>query len=133
MTITEASRFQMYTRLIETLGQEEASTMMEHLPPVGWANVVFTEDVRQSDLLSSTRHQHSVDYLSLRIDQLAVELRSEIAHLGIELRSEMAQLAAELRLEISTAILKQTKWIITTMIAFNSITIAACIAVVKLL
>ena len=41
MTITDESRFHLHQRLAEVLGQEEASTLMEHLPPLGWAGVVL--------------------------------------------------------------------------------------------
>lgn len=37
MAITEGHRHQLHRRLEEVLGAEEATTLMEHLPPVGWA------------------------------------------------------------------------------------------------
>ena len=45
MTITDESRFHLHQRLAEVLGQEEASTLMEHLPPVGWADVATRRDL----------------------------------------------------------------------------------------
>ncbi len=92
MPITETSRFQMYTRLIDTLGQEEASTMMEHLPPVGWADVVTIEDLRRSDLLSTTEHQHAKDLLYSHMDHVAASLRNDMAQLEASIRNDMAQL-----------------------------------------
>jgi hypothetical protein len=46
MAVDERRRQQMYRKLEELLGPEEASTLMEHLPPVGWSDVV-----RQSDIV----------------------------------------------------------------------------------
>jgi len=45
MAITEQSRHALHQRLDETLGPEEATTLMEHLPPVGWADVATKTDL----------------------------------------------------------------------------------------
>ena len=45
MAITEHSRHRMYQRLEEVLGHEEAAVLMEHLPPVGWADVATKRDL----------------------------------------------------------------------------------------
>jgi hypothetical protein len=46
MAVDERRRQQMYRRLEEILGPEEAGTLMEYLPPVGWSDVA-----RKSDLV----------------------------------------------------------------------------------
>ena len=52
MAITEEARFQLFEKLRKALGAEEAATLMEHLPPVGWADVATSRDVAllRSDL-----------------------------------------------------------------------------------
>jgi hypothetical protein len=45
MAITEAGRHRMYGRLEAVLGQEDAAMLMEHLPPVGWADVATKRDL----------------------------------------------------------------------------------------
>lgn len=45
MAITEQSRKNMYQRLEEVLGDDHAATLMEHLPPVGWADVATKQDL----------------------------------------------------------------------------------------
>lgn len=45
MAITEASRHKLFQRLEELLGTEQAATLMEHLPPVGWADVATKRDL----------------------------------------------------------------------------------------
>jgi hypothetical protein len=39
MAVDERSRHELYRRLEDVLGPEAATTLIEHLPPVGWADV----------------------------------------------------------------------------------------------
>ena len=45
MAISEESRHQLHNRLDVVLGPAEASTLMAHLPPVGWADVATKHDL----------------------------------------------------------------------------------------
>lgn len=45
MTISEQARHELYLRLEEALGGEAATTLMEHLPPVGWSDVATKRDL----------------------------------------------------------------------------------------
>ena len=45
MAITEHARHQLYAKLESVLGADEAATLMEHLPPVGWADVATKRDL----------------------------------------------------------------------------------------
>lgn len=45
MVLDERSRHELYLRLEATLGTDAADTMMEHLPPVGWADVATRRDL----------------------------------------------------------------------------------------
>lgn len=46
MSITEASRFQLRTAIGQILSEEAADTLMELLPPVGWADVATKTDLQ---------------------------------------------------------------------------------------
>lgn len=59
MAITEENRHRLYQRLEELLGSAEAATLMEHLPPVGWADVATKRDLdhlAQTAALDFQRH-----------------------------------------------------------------------------
>lgn len=45
MATDDRRRHQLYLRLEEVLGPEPASTTMEQLPPVGWADVATKRDL----------------------------------------------------------------------------------------
>lgn len=50
MAISEESRHHLYQHLDEVLGPEDATTLMEHLPPVGWADVATKRDLEMLEL-----------------------------------------------------------------------------------
>ena len=77
MAITEEERHRLYLRLEEVLGPEQATTLMEHLPPVGWADVATKRDI--DTLAVATKRD---------IDALAAKTTAEIQGLGHELRAE---------------------------------------------
>jgi len=45
MATDERTRHLLHQRLEEVLGPEEAATLMEQLPPVGWADVATKRDL----------------------------------------------------------------------------------------
>ena len=45
MAMTEEQRHELYTRLEEVLGMGPATTLMEGMPPVGWADVATKRDL----------------------------------------------------------------------------------------
>jgi hypothetical protein len=70
VAITEQARHRMYKHLEELMGAEDAGTLMEHLPPVGWADVATKRDIEMLEL--------KMDNLELRFEaKLANALRSQ--------------------------------------------------------
>jgi hypothetical protein len=111
MSITEASRFQLRTAIGQILDEEAADTLMELLPPVGWADVATKTDL-----------QHVRD-----------ELKGDIQNLRDEMKAEMRALQLTIEIAIEKRIPEQTKWLITTMMAMNTVMLAAAVALSKLI
>ncbi|MDZ7678746.1 MAG: hypothetical protein U5K29_09345 [Acidimicrobiales bacterium] len=53
MATTEHARHQLYRRLIDTIGPDEADTLMEFLPPAGWADVTTKTDLHHQNELAA--------------------------------------------------------------------------------
>jgi hypothetical protein len=93
MAMTEERRLELYEAMKEKLGVNPATTFMEAMPPVGWADVATKRDL---DAL-----EERIDYrLQLLRSELRAELRSEIGGLRAELHSEIGSLRAEFRSDI---------------------------------
>ena len=64
MAVSEESRYALMRRLEEVLGRDEAVTLIEHLPPVGWADVATKRDLEHLELRLTSR----MDVLESRFD-----------------------------------------------------------------
>jgi hypothetical protein len=94
MAVDERRRHEMYLAFEELVGAEVAATMMEHLPPVGWADV-------------GTRHD---------LEREVAVLRAEM-HAGFaDFRAEMHAGCAELRTEIARSSQRVLMWTLGMMI-----------------
>ena len=94
MTITDGSRHQLHLSLDQTIGEENAAVLMEHLPPVGWADVATRRDLDHQTLLIKKD-------MELLGAELRGELGGEMAELRTELRGEMGELRTDMvRLEV---------------------------------
>ena len=102
MSITSGERHDLHTRLAEILGEDHANTLMEHLPPVGWADVATKRDLDNVEVALSGDIANLGTQLRSELAAQGSELRSEIATLGTELRGEIATQGSELRGEIAT-------------------------------
>jgi anti-sigma factor RsiW len=78
MTISDETRYQLHQRLDDVLGPDEASTLMAHLPRVGWADIATRRD----------------------LDHAVAELRGEMQTGFAELRGEMHTGFGEARAEL---------------------------------
>ena len=89
MVVDDRSRYELHQKLDQVLGTEAASTLMAHLPPVGWADVATKHDLAQRD----ERLELRLAVTDARIGTLneAVDARFE----GVDARFE----AVEARIE----------------------------------
>ena len=97
MAISEDRRHEMYEGLIEALGRERATTLMEHLPPVGWADVATKRDLDQQTLVLRRDMEAEFGKFRAEIASVRAELGSEIASVRTEIAAAEARFERALR------------------------------------
>ncbi len=85
MSITEESRHLLFQALEAALGRAQAVTLMEHLPPVGWADVATKRDL--DHLETTLRTEMRADRAELRAD--LADLRADLAETRADLINAM--------------------------------------------
>ena len=88
MALTHAQRTSMFNALAQAMGQDDAETLMEHLPPSGWANVATKEDLMaiSADLRAGFAETNAA--IAAGLAQAAVE-RAEIKAQAATERAEI--------------------------------------------
>ena len=87
MAISEEERHALYNRLQAVLGDHEAATLMEHLPPVGWADVATKRDLDTLERVLRTEMQSLEHRFEGTLARETSALHQEIA----AVRGEMSQ------------------------------------------
>ena len=94
MSITDRQRLKLLRTLETVIGPEDASTLMDLLPPFTWAKVATIDHV-------SVVGDQTTKALGGEMQVLSTQLRSEMHTLSTQLRSEMHTLSTELRGELN--------------------------------
>ncbi len=110
MLVDETRRLALLSRLSEVLGEEEARTLIECLPPVRWEQLATKDDVKASEDQIRTemngkfaqvdaefaRVHTRIDGLEDKMDAGFESLRGELAEHRAEQRGELAEQRGEL-------------------------------------
>ena len=125
MTITQDNRHDMHNVLIDKLGRESATTLMELLPPVGWADVARRSDVESARLATSQDLLLMTASTSAQFNLVWTEIAA--------VRSEMSLGFAEIRVEMYKAFHRNTLMLIGAMTAINAIIVGVAGVLLKTL
>ncbi len=99
MATTEPARHQLYRRLSEIIGDEEADTLMELLPPVGWADVATKADIEHLAEHTDMRFaavDKRFDQVDARFDDLDRSIDWRISATESRMLTAIADLRTEL-------------------------------------
>lgn len=95
MTMTENDRYHLHQQLEEALDERGANTMMEMLPPAGWADVATKRDLNQLEGRMDLRFEKNEERTDLRFDNLDLKLTQ------VDLRAEAR--TAKQRIDLTEA------------------------------
>ena len=93
MEITDASRNDLFQHLRETMGDTRASTLMAHLPPVGWADVATKQDLEH--------HREITDQKLERVYHELASIKASIKPLAT--KDELKAATADVHTKIANA------------------------------
>jgi hypothetical protein len=122
MAVDERSRHELFLKLEQVLGPDEAATLMEHLPTLGWGEVATRRDLEQhaamtkrdlDQLAAANKHDHGL--LETSIDHLAASTKREFEHVRLEMREMEARLTAQLTANFRGELIAQTRTMIFAM------------------
>ena len=93
MTVTEEARYHLHQQLDDAVGEKGATTMMELLPPVGWADVATKRDLDHQTEKLEFMVRAEVAEVSAKVDRVRGELEKAMRHQLTVLLSAMVSIA----------------------------------------
>jgi hypothetical protein len=118
MHIDQQARHELYQRLEAAIGTEATATLMEYLPPVGWADVATKRDLDHLEVATKRDIEQLRTDTKRDIEQLRTEMRNEsgrlrqdLQQLELRLQSEIARSAADVRTDLTAQMAAQTRLI----------------------
>jgi hypothetical protein len=124
MALDERSRHELFLRLEEVLGPRQAETLMEMMPPVGWADVATKRDLDALEQRMDLRFE-AMDHRFEAMDQ-------KFEALGQRLETMEHKLLATFRGELLTTVTAQTRTLVMANIGAVLSTAALAFAAAKL-
>jgi hypothetical protein len=110
MPVSESARYRLYEAARAELGDEPAETLMDLLPPVGWADVATKADLRHLG------------------DTLRLEFRAGLTELRAEFKTELHESHGSLSRQMHD----QTRTLFFTILASNATLVALAFAAARI-
>jgi hypothetical protein len=92
----------LYIKLEEVLGTEEASTLMEHLPPVGWADVATKQDLEHLRVATKQDLEHLRVATKKDIEHFQVTTKKDLEHFRVATKKDIDHLRVATKQQIET-------------------------------
>jgi hypothetical protein len=92
MSVNERSRIQLAEALKRVLGPDEGVTLMELLPPVGWADVATKHDLLMQEDRMDARFESLEGRMNARFENLEVRLDARFENLEVRFEAGLENL-----------------------------------------
>lgn len=123
MSITNEDRYNLQTKAHDLLGRKEGATLMELLPPVGWADVATKRDLDQLEERLIAKFElrfGGIDSRMSRIDQRFDGIDQRFDGLDQTIRTALAEQNAA----IQTDLRKMQGMLLSAMVALATLATA---------
>ena len=105
-SLTDEQRYDLHQTLAEKLGRKDAAVLMEHLPPVGWADVATKQDLDAQTALLAAELRGDMISMEARIrsDMTSMEtgIRSDMTSMETGIRGDMTSMEARIRSDMTS-------------------------------
>ena len=122
--IGETRRLALIQRLTEVLGEEEAATIMESLPPTYWQNIATKDDLKAVEERLCNQFNGEFAKVYAHFDKINGEFNGEFAKVYAQftkIEGEFALVRGEMEKnkgEIALLIANQTRTLMITLVGF---------------
>ena len=101
MALTHAQRTSMFNTLAQVMGQDDAETLMQHLPPSGWDNVATKEDLRAGFAEIHAAIATGMAQAATERAEIKVQVATELAEIKVQVATELAQIKVQIATELA--------------------------------
>jgi hypothetical protein len=122
MALDERARHELFLRLEQVLGPEPAESLMEMMPPVGWADVATKRDLDALEQRIDLRFEamdhkfdamdHRFDAMDHRFEAMDHKFEAKFEAMNHQLEATKHELVALFRGELLTAVTAQTRTLV---------------------
>ncbi len=140
MAITEEARHRLYLALEARIGTKEATTLMEHLPPVGWGDVATRSDIDRLAASTNDRFDRFDRFAAStndRFDRFEASTNDRFDRLAATTRDDLGQLELRLDLRLQAVVHREinsmTRTFVGWMLTSNGLMAAIILGGLKLL
>jgi len=108
MSITNEDRYHLQERATEVLGTKEGATLMELLPPVGWADVATKRDLDHLGERVDLQFDQFEERMDLQCDKVEESMDLRFDATVANFRADLAESGRRMHAVVLTAIVAAT-------------------------